>query len=351
MTGINEVLNNIGAKAGQEHKDFVALWNSPEWKEKREAKKSQLDEKALEYLHVKFPEVSDEVFFTDSSGIIHEHIIDAESICDAAKIDYACINCKNGLCELPDKFRDRKGRPVAVILENSAEIKYLSVRRTCGIVCKHEPLSGEFGRMFKKSGLVKSQLTQTFESYERYGVNPEITVAKAQAMLAAREGSCLILAGKPGTGKTHLATAIAIEAMKHGKQAIFRLVSEMVDELRRANIDNSDSYHELMKEFKEVPCLVLDDLGKERTTAAGMDYVYQIVDHRHRHELQTILTTNARSPEELSLWGSVEYITPIVSRIMGRGAWVLIEHADDFRIKLRERELKAKTGKVSANAK
>lgn len=346
MTGVQQAMNDIAEKSGR---DYVALWNSPEWKAKAEARKIQLDVRALDYLRKKFPEVDDTVFFTGDNGMVLEHIKDAADVCDAALIDVACANCQNGECRLPEKYRDRKGRPVALIRENQAGVKYLCIRWTCGITCRHDPLSGEFGRMFRKSGLAPEQLNQNFESYQRFGVSIETQTAKAHALMAAKESTCLILAGKPGTGKTHLAIAIAIYAMTHGRQAIFRLVSELIDELRDANREDGDNYSALMKQYKEVPCLILDDMGKERTTKAGVDYVYQIVDYRYRHNLQTIMTTNAPNEETLSLWGDSEYIMPMVSRIKGRGAWVTIEHADDYRQRQREQELTAKKKGAAKN--
>ena len=82
-----------------------------------------------------------------------------------------------------------------------------------------------------------------------------------------------------------------------------------------------------------MPCLVLDDLGKERTTDFGLDALYDIVDYRYRNELQTIITTNAKTIEELAGWGNEEYTTPMVSRVMERGAWVTISNALDYRVK------------------
>ena len=151
-------------------------------------------------------------------------------------------------------------------------------------------------------------------------------------MLSAINSTGLVLSGKRGTGKTHLATAIAIYAMKHGRGAIFRLVNELLNEIRRAVAENGD-YFSVIQGFKEIPCLVLDDLGKERTTDFGLDALYEIVDYRYRHELQTIITTNAKTIEELASWGKEEYMTPIVSRVLERGAWVTISNADDYRVK------------------
>ena len=128
----------------------------------------------------------------------------------------------------------------------------------------------------------------------------------------------------------HLAVAIAMNVMNKGQQAIFRLVSTMIDELREANF-NGD-YYGLMRRFSEVSCLVLDDLGKERDTDAGREYLYLIIDYRYCHKLQTIVTTNALTIEELARWGRAEYIQPMISRLLERGSWVTIANSSDYRL-------------------
>ncbi len=133
--------------------------------------------------------------------------------------------------------------------------------------------------------------------------------------------------------------------MKQGRQAVFRLVSELLDELRGANVNDGDKYLSLMRDLKEVPCLVLDDLSKERTTKAASDYLYQIIDYRYRRELQTIITTNAQSIEELESWEDSRYITPIVSRIIERGEWVTIANAENYRFVSKEHEVKSNAHK------
>ena len=300
---------------------------TPEWRSQLETRKTREDSEALEYLRKRFPGLDDETFFTDYRGKVHKHVVDAVSVNQAAKIERTCLQCV-GKCTLSEK----DGKPTPCIEESISGFKYLAVRWVCGIKCRYNPLSGEFGRMYRASGLVKSQLQQTFENYE-IGESKELKEAKKVSILAAKEQSCLILGGRAGTGKTHLATAIAIYAMEHGRQAIFRLVNELLDELRDANIDNSDKYSSLMHTLKEVPCLVLDDFSKERITKAGSDYLYQIIDSRYRKEEQTVITTNAQTIEELENPQNAEYITPMVSRLMGRGSWVTISQAEDYRVK------------------
>ncbi len=86
----------------------------------------------------------------------------------------------------------------------------------------------------------------------------------------------------------------------------------------------------------------MDDLGKERSTEAGYDYLYHILDYRYRHELQTIITTNAMSRETLASWGNPDYLLPLLSRVDEMGGWVCIARGNDYRPKIAE-EKKNKT--------
>ena len=119
--------------------------------------------------------------------------------------------------------------------------------------------------------------------------------------------------------------------MKAGSQALFRTVPELLDELRRADWEHTDFYG-LRQKFCDVPCLVLDDLGKEKTTEKGLEYLYQILDYRYRHGMQTIVTTNALDMGGLMNKANVGKIEPLISRLLERGEWVAIRGAENHRL-------------------
>ena len=294
---------------------------------------------ALEYLHKRFPEVDD----IELINLLEKNASSISDILEAKLAYEACSNCNGTKCRLPERLW--RGYHVISLDErtqsNSNKLHTLHTLRissTIGKNCKYDPLRGRFGELFHKSGLVKRQVYQTFETLE--DVNQEITMARIQAKKAAIEHSNIILAGRAGVGKTHLAVAIANYIMREeGRQARFRLVNELLDELRQAARYASD-YLYVINGFKMTPCLILDDLGKEKTTDAGLDYLHQIIDYRYRNELQTIVTTNALSVEELSSWGNANFITPMISRLLENGVWVSIKNSGDYRVKIRERKEK-----------
>jgi len=177
-------------------------------------------------------------------------------------------------------------------------------------------------------------MKQTFESYISKDMGADVNTAKGRALLAAEEGGWLVLAGKQGTGKSHLAVSIMLRVMERGTEVMFRSVPEMLDELRQGHADYT--YHAKIKQLKNVPCLVLDDLGRERNTDAGLEYLFNILDFRYRSERQTIVTTNALNQSELASWREASQLVPILSRLNEMGAWRSIKKAADYRSMIAE---------------
>ena len=294
-----------------------------------------------DYLHIKFPEAEEELH-RDMMGNVHETYDDFPQrwlLEDAFKIDFACAMCEDpSSCSIPRDYKENvKKRPYAKISTDKDGKKFLGVHCEGCVKCKYGVLGKtrremELQSRIKNSGLAAMQVNQTFNAFDHQDATPEVVVAKAQAILAAKNKTNLILAGKPGTGKSHLASAIALEAMKNGNQAIFKSLPELLDQICYAYQNNADPYG-LMLKYKRVPCLILDDWGKEKTTDARMDYLFQIIDYRYRNGLQTILTTNALNAEGLKNNWNADKIEPLVSRILENGQWVTIYDSENHRLK------------------
>lgn len=103
----------------------------------------------------------------------------------------------------------------------------------------------------------------------------------------------LVFTGGYGTGKTHLAAAIANERQRRGDQVLFVSVPDLLDYLRAAfSPDSHISYARRFEEVKRVPFLVLDDLGTESATPWAREKLYQLLNYRHNAGLPTVITTS-----------------------------------------------------------
>jgi DNA replication protein DnaC len=278
----------------------------------------ELAEEALDYVRSKWADAKMGDLRALSSDVLR-----------VKRDEQLCLNCRGaGKCPLSyhplilsaDKYRD-----YTVYNVRAGECQLPAVLHELGKV--HE------NNLIKASELTQKQLTQTFETYVTAGLGSEVIAAKGLARCAAENGEWLVLAGKRGTGKSHLAVAIMLEVMRRGIAALFQTVPEMLDELRRSYEDGS--HYAKMEKLKNIPCLVLDDLGKERSTDAGLDYLHQIIDFRYRNERrQTIITTNALDQDELLKWSNSNYLGPLISRLNEMGTWCAIKKAADYRTAL-----------------
>ena len=119
-------------------------------------------------------------------------------------------------------------------------------------------------------------------------VSHERAYEVAAAILGNR--NCYIY-GNVGTGKTTLASAAGLSLINDGEQIMFMSVSGLLSEIREFN-------KSIIDDCKEIPVLILDDLGKENPTGFVLERLFDIVDYRYSNLLPTIVTSQY-SPAEL----------------------------------------------------
>ena len=101
----------------------------------------------------------------------------------------------------------------------------------------------------------------------------------------------LVLTGPSGSGKTHLAAAVANRCIERQQTTFFIMVADLLDHLRAAYApDSPTTYDELFEQVRNVPLLVLDDLGVHSGTPWAQEKLFQIVNHRHNNNLPTVVT-------------------------------------------------------------
>jgi len=170
----------------------------------------------------------------------------------------------------------------------------------------------------------------TFETHRLQTFLPPKGAEEAyQAALDFASGKAkhhfLTFVGEPGRGKTHLAQGIGWHWLEHNLGLVkCYQVGELLDDLRHGfNVDTDEKVQRfdiLLRYIKEVPLLILDDLGVEQATPWVRDKLDQIIDFRFSRGGKTVVTTNL-APEKLQV--------RISSRLRG-GVVVLLE-GEDYR--------------------
>lgn len=159
--------------------------------------------------------------------------------------------------------------------------------------------AGRHERLMRLSNL-GSLASATFESLatpagpSRSQHNPAYQTAMelARRYAEAPQG-WLVIEGPPGSGKTRLAAAIANHSIAKGLPALFLPVADLLDHLRGAYAPSSTvAYDELFDQIRNIPLLVLDDLGTESATPWAREKLSQLLSHRYNSASPTVVTTD-----------------------------------------------------------
>jgi DNA replication protein DnaC len=136
-----------------------------------------------------------------------------------------------------------------------------------------------------------------FDNFQVYQQNEKLAIAVAAVRRFAQsfpnvpKGLCLI--GPHGIGKTHLAVAALRGALARGSQGMFYEVSDLLRLIRSTyNPVTKTAETEILQPILATQLLVLDDVGKEKTSEWVEETMTFIVNSRYNHRLTTIFTSN-----------------------------------------------------------
>lgn len=137
------------------------------------------------------------------------------------------------------------------------------------------------------------------------------------------EGRALILLGKPGRGKTHLAVAIAYRAIQNGFDARFVTAAELIDDLSAAF--RAGRLADALTTYTHPDVLVVDEVGYLTYGTDAANMLFHVVNDRHRRKRAMIFTTK----KPVTTWGRVlhdeDLAHAIVDRVLERGRLLTLD--------------------------
>ena len=168
-------------------------------------------------------------------------------------------------------------------------------------------------KMFVEGGVGKRFLTATFENFERQRMPKAYDIALGFAeKFDENDGEGLLFTGDVGTGKTHLAAAIANKIIrKYSATVEFVSYTEVLADMRAAFSNHSEEAYLLEERMRKAGLLVIDDLGKEKPSPFTNELLYRVVNGRYKDKLPMIITSN-HGVESLS--ERLDY--PVFSRLV-----------------------------------
>ena len=125
----------------------------------------------------------------------------------------------------------------------------------------------------------------------------------------------LLLVGGPGTGKTHLATALGVEACGRGKRVRFHRVTELVTQLLEAREERQ--LGQLRSRLAKLDLLILDELGYVPASKAGAELLFAVISRAYERS-SVIVTTNLPFEEWKEVLGSARLTGATLDRLTPR---------------------------------
>lgn len=171
----------------------------------------------------------------------------------------------------------------------------------------------------RASGLADAVKEQTFESFEVHTTIQARMKKTADEYLSAllEEGSqrkpWLFVGGNPGSGKTHLCTAVCGELLRHNIGVRY---FQWLQESRRLKASiNDEGFEDLIQDYLDAQVLYIDDLLKGRYvsnpsfTDADIKLTFSILNPRYLMNLPTIISSE---------WGLLEDLLPADEGVFSR---------------------------------
>jgi len=159
---------------------------------------------------------------------------------------------------------------------------------------------------------------------------PQIhTLARGEWVTAPEN---LILAGPIGTGKTHLAIALGVEATKQKRRVLFTRAADLVRQLLEAR--DARELGRLQRRLLTLDVLIVDELGFVPFDRVGGELLFNLITDRYERRA-TVVTTNLAFAEWVTVFAGDEKLTTALLDRLAHHATVITTKGKSYRMRKR----------------
>ena len=187
-----------------------------------------------------------------------------------------------------------------------------------------------FARRLKQAGIVTMKTLADFE----WAFNPQlpkITLVELASARFVQTHAGVLLIGPPGVGKSHMATAIAVGAIRAGRRVLIRSTFDLVADFAEA--DATGARRALVQYLTRVDLLVLEDFGMKTLGSTAAEDLLEVFVRRHE-AASTLITTNRPTQDWGVFLGDVPAATAILDRFLAH-ATIVPMTGKSYRLRLR----------------
>ena len=143
------------------------------------------------------------------------------------------------------------------------------------------------------------------------------------------EGRNIILAGNPGTGKTHMSIGLGIDACNMGYKVYFTTISSLINELKESRSDKK--LYTFEKKFEKYDLIIVDELGYISFDKEGSELLFTFLSLRAERK-STIITTNLSFDRWNEIFNDPVLTAALIDRLTHK-SYVINMNGDSYRIK------------------
>jgi len=184
-------------------------------------------------------------------------------------------------------------------------------------LCERELADREqraYQRRLKAARFPQMKSIDTFDFTAQPSLKRALVLELARCEFIDR-GECVILSGGPGTGKTHIATALAAAACQRGKKVRFYRVSELVTAMLEAREEKA--LGRLRGQLARLDVLVLDEFGYVPTSQVGGELLFDVISTAYERT-SVIVTTNLPFERWTEVLGNERLVGATLDRLTHR---------------------------------
>jgi DNA replication protein DnaC len=227
--------------------------------------------------------------------------------------------------KLPTMLREYSAVAAACAQEAQDHIAFL-LRLTERELIEREQRAAQ--RRIKAAKFPVLKTLDTFQFDQQPSINRHLVVELMRGEYLEKQENILLM-GNPGTGKTHLATALGHAACTQGKRVRFFSVTALVTQLLEAREERQ--LERFLKRLEQQQLLILDEFGYVPFSKAGAELLFEVVSRAYERT-SIILTTNLPFEHWTDVLGNERLTGALLDRITHR-VYIIEANGESFRLR------------------